>query len=96
MTSEHDPNDKESKKPRDDLRLLAEAERERWILEKWDELPEVFSVEEAAKRLGVSRSTGYALTADGTLRYLRLRGCKRITRFDLFILLVRGCEGDAA
>ena len=87
--------DKEVEQPRPQRRRLTEAELERWKLEGWDSLPEVFSVEAAAKRLGVSRSTGYECAKDGTLPVMELRRCKRVSRYDLFILLTRGPDGFA-
>ena len=76
-------------------RRLTEAELERWKLEGWDSLPEIFSVAAAAKRLGISRSTGYKCAEDGTLPVVQFRSCKRVSRYDLFILLTRGPEGFA-
>lgn len=86
----------ELKKSREDLGLLTPAERERWILEKWDERPESLKVEEVAEIIRVSRSTAYVLTGSGKLPRKRFGTCVRVTRFDLFLFIVRGCDDDLA
>jgi hypothetical protein len=96
MNQEHESNEDESQQPSEDLQQLTEAERERWFLEKWDERPPVFLLGEVAKEIRVSRSTAYVLADNGTLPCKQFGRCKRITRFDLFLLLVRGDEGQAA
>ena len=40
----------------------------------------LYSVGDAAQALGVSRSTVYALVADGSLPSVRVRSARRITR----------------
>jgi len=96
MAAEDQPHGEELANRRHDLRRLSDAERERWMLEKWDTYPDTMSVSEAAKVLGVSRSTGYECTNDGTLRCVRVRGRKVVTRYDLFVLLARGGDGDVS
>lgn len=96
MNHEHESNEDELREPREDLLRLTEAERERWFLEKWDERPDTFKVEEAAKLIRVSRSTAYDLAAKGTLPSKLYGRCRRIARLDLFLFMVRGREDDAA
>lgn len=66
---------------------LTDEERHVWSLEGFDHLPAFLSVPDAAKVLGVSRSTGYACVADGTLRAINIRRRIVVPRHELFKML---------
>ena len=56
------------------------------------EFPDVMSLKEACKILGISTKTGYKLIANGQLRALKVGRSYRVPKIYLFTYLCKDCE----
>ena len=56
------------------------------------EFPDVMTLKEVCKILGVSTKTGYKLIADGQLHALKVGRSYRVPKIYLYTYLCKGCE----
>jgi excisionase family DNA binding protein len=75
--------------------LCVVHDKEQRMVQADHDLPMVFSVEQAATRLGISRAFAYQLVARGELRALRLGRRIVIPRFAIDELLARASDSIA-
>ena len=58
----------------------------------FQEFPDVMSMKEVCKILGISTKTGYKLIADGQLHALKVGRSYRVPKIYLYTYLCKGCE----